>query len=85
MHAYNPSTWEVQARELKVQGYAQLYNSMKLDYMRPYLKKRKREKRNIRELQSDSSCGLFTEYTGKYYSKCVVKLFTHLSRIVCHK
>lgn len=23
-HAYNPSSWEVQARELKVQGYPQL-------------------------------------------------------------
>jgi hypothetical protein len=47
VHAYNPSTWEVQARELKVQGYAQLYNSMKLDYMRPYLKKEKERKETL--------------------------------------
>lgn len=41
-HAYNPSTWEVQARELKIQDYPQLYSKYEARLHETLSQKKKR-------------------------------------------
>lgn len=44
-HAYNPSTWEAEARESEIQCYPQLHSKFKtsLTYMGPCLKQTYKE------------------------------------------